>query len=130
MKKGDIGSTIIMWLAILSVAIIVSSWFVTTIRPLRGESKIIDFDMNQVITKVENACTSFEFQTKYNPRMNFGEIEFNQTQLCITTQDIKDCRELPCEVTEYTSFNLATISNIIIIKNQEGIKIEKEDFVQ
>ena len=76
-RRGDIATPIIMWIAVFAVSLIVFSWYATTIRPLHGESNVIEYDLRQLSQYASNACNSRSYEARYNPRMNYGEITIN-----------------------------------------------------
>jgi hypothetical protein len=127
-KKGDLASPIIMWLAILAVVIIVISWYVTSIRPLNAEASVIEYDLRQLFIYVDNACNSRFYEAKYNPRMNYGQIEFNQSSACIITDDLNSCIYLTCNFSAYSYFNLSDIINLIITKSDGVLNVTAEDY--
>ena len=127
-KKGDLATPIIMWLAILAVVIIVISWYVTSIRPLNAEASVIEYDLRQVFIYVDNACGSRFYEAKYNPRMNYGKIEFNQSNACIITDDLNSCISLTCNFSDYSYFNLSDIINLIITKSNGILNVTAEDY--
>lgn len=127
-KKGDLATPIIMWLAVLAVVIIVISWYVANIRPLNAEASVIEYDLRQLFIFVDNACASRFYEAKYNPRMNYGKIEFNQSEVCIITDDLNSCIFLTCNVSDYSNFNLSDIINLIITKSNGVLNVTAEDF--
>lgn len=127
-KKGDLASPIIMWLAVLAVVIIVISWYVANVRPLNAEASVIEYDLRQLFLYVDNACTSRHYEAKYNPRMNYGEIDFNDSEVCIKTKDLNSCISLTCNVSDYSKFNLSDIINLIITKSNGVLNVTAEDY--
>ncbi len=124
MKKGDLGSTIIMWLAVISVAIVVSSWFASNIDPLQAESKIVEHDLTQMFNRVERACSSSFYSSNYIPQLTKGSVNFNETLLCINTTLVNKCRILACEISESFSANFSDIMHLSFSKDDDGLVVE------
>lgn len=127
-KKGDLAAPIIMWMAVLSVVLIILPWFIENIRPLSGEAQQIEFDVRQITSFVDTACGSSEYRASYNPRVNSGQIRFNETSVCIDAFERTTCGELSCNVSEVINVSLEEIIEIRFNKTQTELLIEFEEF--
>jgi len=127
-RKGDLASPVIMWIAVLSVALIVVSWYVTSIRPLHGESSVIEYDLRQLFVYVDNACNSASYSASYNPRMNYGVVEFNKSRVCISTESLSSCMDLTCPVEDFVRADLDEIVNLRVVRQDGVLTIGVEEF--
>ena len=129
MKKGDLASPIVMWMAVLSVALIVIPWFADNIRPLSGEAQIIESDIRAMQDYVNNACNSLEYSSTYNPETNEGYLLINGSEMCIEAYQRTTCGELACSPTSSYNISLADIITVDILMN-ESLACEVEEFEQ
>src|SRR5690606_7139062 len=121
-KKADLASPIIMWFTILILVIILATWYASNIRPLSGEDSLVHFDLRQIFIKIDLACNSNYFESAYNPRLEFGNLTFNQIHSCISTENINLCYDLSCEVIS-AFFDLAKIIDLKFLKENSEITI-------
>ncbi len=129
-KKADLASPIIMWMAILVVAIIVITWFSTNIRPLTGISAQIDYDLRQIFIYTDTGCISSYYTARYNPRTNQGNIYINESKVCIETKDMSGCTELTCPISNYFEADLAKIINLEFNKTPTNFTVSAEEFIR
>lgn len=117
-----------MWMAVLSVVLIILPWFVENIRPLSGEAQQIEYDVRQIVRFADTACGSSVYRASYNPRVNSGVISFNESRFCIEAFDRTNCGDLSCNVSEFANASLDEIIEIRFNKTESSFTIGFEEF--
>ena len=116
-KKGEGPSHVIMWLGILLTVIISVSWLVTKISPRQLQLEKTSIDLESVQGKINAACNSDYYMSKYNPLLSDGVLILNNSDVCVSGA-ISLCRSTLCRTNISSEISLSKIHNIIIKKNE------------
>jgi hypothetical protein len=96
MRKAEVGTEIIMWIAIVTIVVMVSTWYISNLRPLKGQAETAEFDMEQIRKAMNNACHSDNYSKNYNPRTEVGKINLTDGEVCIKSGDVYLCENFYC----------------------------------
>jgi hypothetical protein len=94
---ADTASNVILFLTLFLVGIILATWYIGTVRPVRYAIGAIQQDVAGLNQHVTNACTFTVYNASYFAASN-GFLEINTTHLCIYSPEYGDCHVLSCPV--------------------------------
>jgi hypothetical protein len=91
-------TNIILFITIVIAAMMLSLWYVQSIRPTRLIIGSVSEDVQELQQHIANACGSTTYRARYLPVTQSGFIEINATTLCIYTDAFGSCKATACEV--------------------------------
>lgn len=92
-------TNIILFITVLIAAMMLSLWYVQSIRPTRLVMGTVAEDVGELQQHISNACGSTTYRARYRPVTQSGFLEINATTLCIYTDTFGSCKPVSCEVT-------------------------------
>ncbi|MFT4309836.1 MAG: hypothetical protein ACMXYL_05110 [Candidatus Woesearchaeota archaeon] len=120
MIKGESGVETIIYVALFSAALITVLWAVQRISPIQLEMQRVNEDIESIALLIGEACNSYEYNKRYEPRTSAGLLSFYDNHYCVNTTRLGLCSPTNCDV-GYHNIDLEGIINIRIIKyHDEG----------
>jgi len=115
--KAESFANIIMWIGSTLAVLIAVLWYADNLRPTTVAVDYLESDLQNLQSVVNDACMSVAYSYKFNPRTEIGTLVVNVTKICINTDVLSGCREVFCNMSPVSTFDLANITNINIEKN-------------
>ena len=103
--KANISTQTILYLLGVVVVIIITGWFATS-NPFSMIAAVdsVNEDLKQLTYRMNNACNTLDYYSRYNPITENAIIEFFPGEVCvssvvggISSKVIKRCAELSCK---------------------------------
>ena len=98
MKRGDAMTAGLLWGSIIFMAIIITVWMSQTLYPVQADLSLIDEDLQALSTITTQACNSYTYERRYNPRVERGNLTFEGFTICIATERSSLCSYSICNM--------------------------------
>jgi hypothetical protein len=97
-RRGDSPTNIILFLAVLTAALLLVTWYVQAVRPTRAVIASVLDDAQELKQHFANACAASVYRASYAPGTVSGRIIANATHYCIVTEVFGTCEAAPCRL--------------------------------
>jgi len=119
--KGNSVSNSIMWIAGIITALLCIALILRSIDPtLSFTMDVANYDLENIQRKASDACNSKEYLGKYNPRTEKGVFSVFDNEICIDSEEVKQCLNLVCNTKVRKEIDLKMITFINIEKHSDG----------
>jgi hypothetical protein len=119
--KGDSTVNVIMWIGGILAVLICVTWYMQKVYPIHISVERADQDLTSIQGKINSACNSFGYESRYNPVTEKGVLTINGSVICINATGSSSCREALCSINDFFTADLENITDIRFIKNESGI---------
>ena len=106
-----------MWMGILTCTVISIIWLIPKVQPYHLDLETVNYDLENVQGKINDACISKYYLVKYNPSTEHGNINFDGSIICINNT-ISKCRLSLCDTGLKTNYTLENFTYLVIEKNE------------
>ena len=118
--KASSVSEIIVWVSIVTSAVVGAAWFLTVFSSSGGSVGAVENDLSKLQLLVNEACFAKEYAYTFNPSTEDGNLTLSTKRACIYNTKIELCRDFLCDKIESTTLNLKDLDKILITKNVAG----------
>jgi hypothetical protein len=108
----------LMWGSILMLTIITAIWVTRMITPVQADLSRMDADLQALSAISGEACNSYEYDRRYNPRTNNGNLSFTNYSICIVQESYELCTYSVCNLGLTLEFDLASFTYLTMSKRQ------------
>lgn len=98
MRRGDTTSNIILFLLVIIAAVILVTWYVNAIKPVRYVIGAVSEDAAEIGQHLANACSATIYRATYVVQSQ-AMLSINETHYCIYAETFGQCDPVPCSVT-------------------------------
>ena len=119
MRRGDAMAVGLLWGSIIFMAIIISMWASRNLYPVQADLSQIDEDLQALSKITSEACTSYTYERRYNPRVEEGTLTIEGFTLCMSTERSSMCSYSICDLGLETTIDLSAITYVRVTKTQE-----------
>jgi hypothetical protein len=122
MSRGITSINVILFLTILIAALILSVWYIQSVRPTRYVIGAVTEDMQELRQHLANACGVTIYNATYNPS-SIGFFEMNASHFCVHTEIFGSCKPLPCSQVIPTRLDIVDTTLLRIENNSSAISL-------
>jgi hypothetical protein len=122
LKKGSAQNGVIMWTGLIIAALITVNWTVSHIKPHHIGMEKINADVEAVQGKINAACNSMLYRTRYNPVIEEGQLIISNNTTCINST-VSLCRLSLCSTGIDATIDLRDITYVVIEKNETSFNV-------
>lgn len=121
MRRGDAMAAGLLWGSIIFMAIVISLWMARNLYPVQADLSLIEEDLQALSKITTEACNSYTYERRYNPRVEEGNLTIRSFDICISTQRNSMCSYSMCNLGLEREIALENHTYIIIAKDHEGV---------
>lgn len=96
MARGDLSGSAIIFIILVLAGLIISIWYIASIRPTRLIVGTVMEDLAELRRHVMNACAVTRYDATYLTQTTAGNLTVNRTHVCLTTEVFGSCERLGC----------------------------------
>jgi hypothetical protein len=119
MRRGDSMAVGLLWGSIIFMAIIISMWASRNLYPVQADLSMIDEDLQALSKITSEACNSYTYERRYNPKVEQGNLTFDGFSICIRTERSSMCSYSICDLGLDELLDLSTITYVTIAKTRD-----------
>lgn len=119
MRRGDSMTVGLLWGSIIFMAIIIALWMSRNLYPIQADLALIDEDLQALSKITTEACNSYTYERRYNPRVEQGNLTFEGFTICIATERSSLCSYSICNMRLDERIMLDDITYVTITKTTE-----------
>lgn len=119
MKRGDAMAVGLLWGAMIFMAIVISLWMSRNLYPVQADLSLIEEDLQALSKITTEACNSYTYARRYNPRVEAGNLTISSFDICISTERNSMCSYSMCNLGLERDIALEDHTYIIITKDHE-----------
>jgi hypothetical protein len=99
-RRGDSISNVVVFLTVLIAALIIVTWYVTSVRPTREVIGAVTSDLSNIGRHIANACGSTTYRGAYDVATKNGRLVANATHYCVVTSVFGNCEPAVCALSD------------------------------
>jgi hypothetical protein len=120
MKRGDAMAAGLLWGSIIFMAIVISVWMSRNLYPVQADLSLIEEDIQALSRITTEACNSYTYERRYNPRVEGGNLTISSFDICISTQRNSMCSYSMCNLGLEQKIALGNLTYIVMAKDPDG----------
>lgn len=111
---------VVLWLAIITAVLLASMWLLGNFKNLRPEAEKIQNDITKMQTLINDACAAYNFSYKYNPVTESGFFLMDDSNVCVDSGKMQQCRSVLCDTNSNARVDLAKATELLVSRKNGG----------